>query len=48
MIRDITSVDLEEKAMIIRTSQNDPYYLALDGLSLGVLEIKKVISDLKC
>lgn len=54
-LRDITSIELEErgvfphgvrKAMIIRNSQDDSYYLSLNGGSFGKRDVSEVIRDL--
>lgn len=56
LLRDITSIDYEEKGMfqlgarkaiIIRNSKHDSYYQALDGMCFGKLETYEVISELK-
>jgi hypothetical protein len=55
-LRDITSIDLEEKsffqlgarkALIIRNRENDSYYQALDGMSFGKLETIEVVNELR-
>ncbi|MET0069187.1 MAG: hypothetical protein ABW096_04055 [Candidatus Thiodiazotropha sp.] len=56
LLRDITSIDYEKKslfqlgarkAMIIRNSKKDSYYLALDGMSFKKLDNEEVINELK-
>jgi hypothetical protein len=55
-LRDITSIDLEEKsffqlgarkALIIRKGKNDSFYQALDGMSFGNFETIEVINELR-
>ncbi|MBW9260852.1 MAG: hypothetical protein K1564_04685 [Candidatus Thiodiazotropha sp. (ex. Lucinisca nassula)] len=55
-LRDITSIDLEEKsffqlgarkALIIRNSKNDSFYQALDGMNFGKFEAFEVINELR-